>query len=213
MSLYCCVALPVWWARASSARRPAAWGGRRWSPGATAQPGCTPWRLSRIIFIYNIWHTHNNVSTISRNSQHHFRCTAPRGASFSSVSVQVPSVRLAAQNGSWKHISGRICKEDSVYTLAIYVFVCKYVWNTELRGQVVTTPVSYSEGLKFKSRLQDRLSWLRPFMVLPQSLWASTAVVRTSNLTKPIFSTQYSLIEPSLNAIFFYIHIFINNQN
>lgn len=126
MTVYCCVALPVWWACASWARRLAACGGRRWSPGATVQPGCTPWPLSRIIFIYNIWHTHNNVSTISRNS-HHFRRTALRSVSYSSVSVkhevQVPSLRFAAQNGSWKHISGRTCKEDSVYTWSIYLYI------------------------------------------------------------------------------------------
>jgi hypothetical protein len=36
---------------------------------------------------------------------------------------------------------------------------------TEGHRRVVDTPASYSEGLVFKSRLGDRLSWLRDFVI------------------------------------------------
>jgi hypothetical protein len=38
---------------------------------------------------------------------------------------------------------------------------------TERGGRMVNTPASYSRGLGFKSRPEDRLSWLRVFVVFP----------------------------------------------
>jgi hypothetical protein len=50
-----------------------------------------------------------------------------------------------------------------------------YYERTELRGRVVNTPASYSEGPRFKSWSGDRLIW-QVFGGFPQSLQANAEI-------------------------------------
>jgi hypothetical protein len=62
-----------------------------------------------------------------------------------------------------------LCVIFSLCPLLDFIFYCIsmacMLEETEHRGQVVSTPALYSRGNGFKSWDQDRLSWLRAFMV------------------------------------------------